>query len=64
MVDYDELKMMIAQARRGLDTGGLDPIQEVSAGMFFALGVYLVDLNDRLARLETPTDKPLVISTY
>jgi hypothetical protein len=62
MVDFNDLKEMIADAKRAMDAPkDLTEIQEVSAALFFALGIYIDDLNDRLARLEPAAHKSLII---
>lgn len=51
--DFNELKLMIEDARRAVESpGGLDPIQEVSAALFFTLGAFIDNLADRVAALE------------
>jgi hypothetical protein len=60
--DFQDLKDMIGDAKRAMDAPeGLTEIQEVSAAIFFALGIYIDDLADRVARLEDATNKPLII---
>lgn len=62
MVNFNELKEMIGDAKRALDhPQGLDAIQETSAAIFFALGIYIDDLNDRVALLETSSNQSLII---
>lgn len=62
MVDFSDLKEMIADAKRALDAPkDLTEVQEVSAALFFALGIYIDDLADRVARLEVASNKPLIV---
>lgn len=61
MVDFNELKSMIADAKRALDAPkDLTEIQETSAALFFALGIYIDNLSDRVSRLEAASNKPMV----
>lgn len=63
MVNFIELKEMIQDAQRALNKpDDLTEVQEVSAALFFALGIYIDNINDRLALLETPTNQSLVIT--
>lgn len=60
MVDFNDLKEMIADAKRAMDAPkDLTEIQEVSAALFFALGIYIDNLADRLANLETHSYDPM-----
>lgn len=59
--DFKELKDMILDAKRALDAPkDLTEIQEVSAALFFSLGIYIDNLADRVARLEVPPNQPVV----
>lgn len=74
MVDFNELKEMITDAKRALSAPtDLTEVQEVSAALFFALGIYIDDLADRVAKLEeghqsdvarpsAPTNKLILLS--
>jgi hypothetical protein len=62
MINFTELKEMIADAQRALNApDGLTEVQEVSAALFFALGIYIDNINDRLALIESPSNKSLII---
>jgi len=52
-VDFNELKDMIRDAKRAMAApDGLTEIQEVSAALFFALGIFIDELHTRVERLE------------
>lgn len=69
--DWSELFMLTRQAEGALLSGQLTETQSAIATTFLSLGMHVLDLNERLAEIETTgvaiaddaADKPLVISS-
>jgi len=52
-IDFQELKDMIRDARRAMEKPqDLTEVQEVSAALFFSLGIFIDNLADRVKALE------------
>lgn len=62
--DWKRIEELSIQAGAALRSGQLNEMQGADAMAFHTLSLCLLDLNDRLARLESPPDKPLVITPY
>lgn len=59
--DYDEIDSLLRGAAHMLVSGQLNEWQHANTSTFHLLATAILDLNDRLARLELPADKPLVL---
>jgi hypothetical protein len=60
--DYLEIENLLRGAAQMLVAGQLNDWQHANTSTFHLLATAVLDLNDRLARLETSSDKPLVIT--
>lgn len=56
-IDYSELRMLIRGSEKAIMSGTLNEWQHANTSTFHILAVAIVDLHDRLARLEVTTDK-------
>jgi hypothetical protein len=61
-IDYSELRMLIKGAEKAIMSGTLNDWQHANTSTFHILASAVVDLHDRLARLEVTPDKPILIS--
>jgi hypothetical protein len=59
--DYLEIESLLRGAAQMIVSGQLNDWQHANTSTFHLLATAVLDINDRLARLETSTDKPLVI---
>ena len=58
--DWLEMKELIRGAEGAILSGTLNEWQHASTSTFHILATALVSLNDRLARLESATNQPMV----
>lgn len=55
--NWAELYMLNKTAEAAILSGELDELRHANASAFHLLSIYLMNLNDRLARLETTSDQ-------
>ena len=56
-IDYSELRMLIRGSEKAIMSGTLNEWQHANTSTFHILAEAIVDLHDRLARLEVTSDK-------
>jgi len=64
-IDYSELALLLRGAEKAIMSGTLNDWQHANTSTFHLLATAIVDLNERLNRLDAdkfPTDKSLVIT--
>lgn len=61
-IDYSELRLLLRGANAAIMSGTLNDWQHANTSTFHVLATAIVDLHDRLARLEVTPDKSLVLS--
>lgn len=59
--DYAQLAILLRGAEKALLSGTLNDWQHANTTSFHVLASAIIDINDRLAQLETSTDKSLVV---
>lgn len=60
-LDYSELRMLVRGAERAVMSGTLNEWQHANTSTFHILATAILDLHDRLARLEVTPDKPIIL---
>lgn len=61
-IDYSELRLLIRGAQGAIMSGTLNDWQHANTSTFHVLAEAIVDLHDRLARLEVTPDKSIILS--
>ena len=62
-IDYAELALLVRGAESNLMSGQLNDWQHANSSVFHVLATAILDLNDRLARLEPSSpDQSIIIS--
>lgn len=57
--DYLEIESLLRGAAQMIVSGQLNDWQHANTSTFHLLATAILDLNDRLASIETTTDKPM-----
>ena len=60
-IDYSELRLLLRGANAAIMSGTLNDWQHANTSTFHVLATAIVDLHDRLARLEVTPDKSILI---
>lgn len=60
-IDYSELRMLLRGSEKAIMSGTLNEWQHANTSTFHVLATAILDLHDRLARLEVTPDKPLLV---
>lgn len=60
-LDYSELRMLVRGAQSAIMSGTLNDWQHANTSTFHVLAEAILDIHDRLARLEVTPDKSLLI---
>lgn len=60
-IDYSELRMLLKGAEKAIMSGTLNDWQHANTSTFHILCSAIVDLHDRLARLEVTPDKSIIL---
>ena len=55
--DYSEITLLMKSAEKALFSGTLNDWQHANTSLFHVMASFIVDLNDRLARLELSSDQ-------
>lgn len=61
--DYNEIDSLLRGAARMLMEAHLNDWQHANTSTFHVLATAILDLNDRLAKIEPASDKSLVLTT-
>lgn len=60
-IDYSELRMLLRGSEKAIMSGTLNEWQHANTSTFHILATALLDLHDRLARLEVTPDQPIIL---
>jgi hypothetical protein len=60
-IDYSELRLLLRGSEKAIMSGTLNEWQHANTSTFHILATAILDLHDRLARLEVTPDKSLLI---
>ena len=60
-IDYSELRLLVRGASAAIMSGTLNDWQHANTSTFHVLAEAILDIHDRLARLEVTPDKSLLL---
>ena len=60
-IDYSELRLLLRGSEKAMLSGQLTDWQHANTSTFHILCTAILDLHDRLARLEVTPDKPILL---
>ncbi len=60
-IDYSELRLLLRGAEKAIMSGTLNEWQHANTSTFHVLATAIVDLHDRLARLEVTPDQSIIL---